>query len=87
MSNINKKDLISLLQASKQAFTAGIDFLLVTVKEDGSPEVIGGHQKEINEIKATLENIFKGGIVFFYNIPWHMCIIGAYIMPYNPVGC
>ena len=53
----------------------------------GSPEVIGGHQKEINEIKATLENIFKGGIVFFYNIPWHMCIIGAYIMPYNPVGC
>ena len=54
MSNINKKDHISLLQASKQAFTAGIDFLLVAVKEDGeievsgSPEVIWGHQNEIN---------------------------------------
>ena len=57
MSNINKKDLISLLQASKQAFTAGIDFLLVAVKEDGeievsgSPEVIWGHQNEINILK------------------------------------
>ena len=51
MSNINKKALISLLQASKQVFTAGVDFLLVPVKEDmeieasGSPEVIRGHQK------------------------------------------
>ena len=70
MSNINKKALKGLLQASEQAFTAGIDFLLVAVKEDGeievtaSPELIGGHQNEINEIKATLENIFKGEILF-----------------------
>ena len=62
MSNINKKALKGLLQASEQAFTADIDFLLVAVKEDGSPEVIGGHQNEINEIKGTLENIFKRGI-------------------------
>ena len=44
MSNINKKALKGLLQASEQAFTVSIDFLLVAVKEDGSPEVIGGHQ-------------------------------------------
>ena len=60
---------MGLLQASEQAFTASIDFLLVAVKEDGeievtgSPEVIGDHQNEINEIKAMLENKFKGGIL------------------------
>ena len=59
MSNINKKALKGLLQASEQAFTAGINFLLVAVKEDweievtGSPEVIGGHQNEITEDLAN----------------------------------
>ena len=70
MSNINKKTLKGLLKASEQAFTVGIHFLLVAVKDDGeievtgSPEVIRGHQNESSDIKATSKNIFKGGILF-----------------------
>ena len=59
MSNINKKALRSLLQASLQPFTARIEVLLVAVKKDGEIEV-SCSPNEINEIEATLENKFKG---------------------------